>query len=531
MRYLLRKIKFLTSLKDAAEENQDTDSSFPAHLSKSLKKNLETIQLTLRNSGDIIVREFSFGSQPQVDAALVFVDGMVNKVIINEGIVKPLIYDTHLMNSRALHDIDIKFIQQSLLAVGDVKEKLEFNDLLASLLYGNTIFLLDGSSSFLDIDTKGWNTRSLEEPKIEQVVRGPREGFTETLRTNTSLLRRKIQNPNLVIEQMVLGKQTHTLICLAYLDGVAPPALVGEVKRRLKLIKVDSILESGYIEQYIEDAPYSPFATVGNSEKPDRVAARILEGRVAILVDGTPFVLTVPMLFIEGFQAAEDYYSRPYYASFIRIIRFIAFMITMFAPALYVALESYHPELIPTALLLTMAAAVEGTPFPAVVEALMMGIIFELLREGGVRLPTPIGPALSIVGALIIGDAAVKAGLVGSPMVIVIAITAVSSFLVVTHTDAVTLLRFILVVMAGILGLYGIGITIIGILIHLCAIRSFGLPYLSPMAPLSWSHLKDSYIRAPLKALVHRRSIISELDPERQSFRLDLNQPEETDMN
>ncbi|MGS0745010.1 spore germination protein [Syntrophomonas erecta subsp. sporosyntropha] len=486
---------------------------------------METIQTLLKNSKDIVIREFCFGNQSQVHAALVFIDGMVNKSVINDNIVKPLIYDTHLINSQALHENDIKFIRRSLLAVGDVNEKTGFNELIASLLYGNAIFLLDGSDSFLDIDAKGWQTRAIEEPKVEQTVRGPREGFTETLRTNTAMLRRKIHNPNLVLEQMVLGRRTHTLVYIAYVDGVAPPALVEEVKRRLNIITIDDILESGYIEQFIEDAPYSPFATVGNSEKPDRVAARILEGRVAILVDGTPFVLTVPSLFIEGFQAAEDYYSRPYYASLVRFIRFIAFIITLLAPGLYVALESFQPELVPTPLLLTMAAAVEGTPFPAVVEALLMGIIFELLREGGIRLPATIGPALSIVGALIIGDSAVKAGLIGAPMVIVIALTAVSSFLVISHTDAVTLLRFGLIIMAGFLGIYGLGIGLIAILFHLCSLRSFGLTYLSPIDPISWSHLKDTFIRAPLRFLVIRRPLIREIDPERASFRLDLNKP------
>ena len=525
MRRLLKKLKFLLSIKGKSAQNEDGPAP-PKELSRHLKKNLETIRALLRNSNDIIIREFCFGDQSQAHAALVFIDGMVNKSVINDNIVKPLIYDTNLIDSKELHENDIKFIRQSLLAVGDVTEKTGCDELVASLLYGNVIFLLDGSNSFLDIDAKGWQTRAIEEPKIDQTVRGPREGFTETLRINTSMLRRKIHNPNLVIEQMVLGKRTRTLICLAYVSGVAPPALVEEVKRRLNLIKIDDILESGYIEEFIEDAPCSPFATVGNSEKPDRVAARILEGRVAILVDGTPFALTVPSLFIEGFQAAEDYYSRPFYASLIRFIRFIAFLITLLAPGLYVALESFQPELVPTPLLLTMAAAVEGTPFPAVVEALLMVVIFELLREGGIRLPVTIGPALSIVGALIIGDAAVKAGLIGAPMVIVIAITAVSSFLVVSHTDAVTLLRFALVIMAGFLGIYGIGVGLIAILFHLCSLRSFGLTYLSPIDPISWSHLKDTFIRAPMRFLVIRKPVIREIDPERASFRLDLKKPQ-----
>lgn len=524
-RYFLKKLRFWAVIRSKMGQKSDHDPGSLTVWSQDLQDNLQTIQTLLHNSADLITREFSFGNHSQVQAAVIFVDGLVNKIVINESIVKPLLFDTHLIESQVLRESDLEYVRRSLLAVGDVSEKTGFHELIASLLFGNVIFLLDGSGSFLVIDAKGWQTRGIEEPRVEQTVRGPREGFTETLRTNTSMLRRKIHNPNLVFEQMVIGKRTHTLVCLAYVKGVAPPALVEEVKRRLNLITIDDILESGYIEELIEDSPFSPFATVGNSEKPDRVAARILEGRVAILVDGTPFVLTVPSLFIEGFQAAEDYYSRPYYASFVRLTRFIGFAITLLAPGIYVALESFHPELLPTPLVITMASAVEGTPFPAVVEALLMITIFELLREGGIRLPATIGPALSIVGALIIGDAAVKAGLIGAPMVIVVSITALSSFLVVPHTDAITLLRFGLTIMAGFLGIYGVGVGLIAILVHLCSLRSFGLSYLAPVVPLSWPQLKDAFIRAPLRSLINRRPAIRALDPERESFRLDLKKP------
>lgn len=525
MRGLLKKLRFWAELRDKLEQTNDDGPVLPKELNGDLKRDVETIQILLGNSSDLIIREFNFGDQSKVHAALVFIDGMVDKSLINESIVRPLIYDTHLIKSQALHQHDLNYIWRCLLAVGDVDEKIGFDELIASLLYGNAIFLLNGSDNFLVIDAKGWKTRSIEELKVEQTVRGPREGFTETLRTNTSMLRRKIHNPNLVFEQMVIGERTHTLVCLAYIKDVAPADLVNEVKRRLRLIRIDSVLESGYIEELIEDAPFSPFATVGNSEKPDRVAARILEGRVVILVDGTPFALTVPYLFIESFQAAEDYYSRPYFSSFVRLIRFLGFAITLLAPAVYVALESFHPELIPTSLMLTMASAVEGTPFPAVVEALLMITVFELLREGGVRLPATIGPALSIVGALIIGDAAVKAGLVGAPMVIVVAVTALSSFLVIPQTDAVTLLRFGLTIMAGFLGIYGVGVGLIAILVHLCSLRSFGLSYLSPIDPISWPQLKDTFIRAPLRFLFNRQPVMQALDPEREFFRLDSKKP------
>jgi len=297
-------------------------------------------------------------------------------------------YDIHLLSGESRAAINnIKEIHNLLLSIGDVREVRFIDDVIKSCLYGNTILLLDGYDEALDIDTKGWQTRAIEEPPTEAVIRGPREGFTETLRTNTALLRRKILDPDLTIESMVLGTRTRTRIAIVYLKSIANPKLVQEVKDRLQRINTDSILESGYIEQFIEDAPFSPFPTIGNSERPDKVASKLISGRVAILVDGTPFVLTVPMLFIEGFHAAEDFYSRPYLTGFIRIVRFGAYLVSILTPALYVALTTFHQELIPTDLLITMAASNEGTPFPAVLEALLMGVIFEGLREGSVRLP------------------------------------------------------------------------------------------------------------------------------------------------
>ncbi|NLO21174.1 MAG: spore germination protein [Syntrophomonadaceae bacterium] len=496
-------------------------------LNTDLDENLIRLREIIGSSPDMVVRKFNFGPRYSYKAALFFVDGLVDKKIINETIIKPLMYDMHLLDTQQIRPMkDASQLQSILLSVGDVKEVSSFEELIKASLYGNTVLLVDGFSKALDIDTKGWQARSVQEPTIEQVVRGPREGFTETLRYNTALLRRKILNPNLIIEQMIVGEQTRTHIAIAYLKGVSSPELLAEVRSRLSRIKTDAILESGYIEQFIEDAPYSLFSTVGNTEKPDIAAARILEGRVAILVDGTPFALTVPMLFIEGFQAAEDYYSRPYYASFIRLLRFAAFFLSILAPAVYVALLTYHQEFIPTPLLITMALSVQGIPFPALVEAILMGLIFEILREGGIRLPQQVGQAISIVGALVIGQAAVQAGLVDQAMIILIAFTAVSSFLVVTHTDASTLIRFLLVLMAGVLGAFGIVIGLLALLVHLAALRSFGVPYLEPIAPLVIGDLKDSYIRAPWWTMLKRPHLIAVQNPTRQSDNLRPSPPQ-----
>jgi len=286
----------------------------------------------------------------------------------------------------------------------------------------------------------------------------------------------------------------------------------------LEEINIDSILESGYIEQYIEDAPFSLFATVGNSEKPDVIAAKLLEGRAAIIVDGTPFVLTMPFLLLESFQSAEDYYSRPVYTTLIRLTRFFAFFVTVLAPAIYVAVTTFHQELIPTTLLLTMAAAREGIPFPAVAESLIMIAAFEILREAGVRLPRPVGQALSIVGALVMGEAAVSAGLIGAPMVIVIAITAVSGFIVPGQADSAAVLRILYLILGSSMGGFGITVGLLGTLVHLASIRSFGYPYLSPIAPLQAEDLKDTFVRAPLWFMLSRPRGMAEEDVKRRDF-------------
>jgi spore germination protein KA len=301
-----------------------------------------------------------------------------------------------------------------------------------------------------------------------------------------------------------------------YLDGVADHKVVDTVKYRISRLDVDSILESGYIEEYVEDAPFSPFATVGYSEKPDVVAGRLLEGRVAVVVDGTPFVLTAPMLFIESFQTAEDYYTRPLYASLMRILRYLAYFITVFAPALFIALTAFHQELIPTTLLFTIANAREGTPFPVFLETFIMVVTFETLREAGIRLPRPVGQAVSIVGALIMGDAAISAGLVGAPVVIVVAIMAVAGFLVPAQNDSASLLRIGMMVLAAFAGFYGVSMGFLALLLHLGSLTSFGVPYFDGF---TWTrNLQDSIIRMPLWSMIRRPKDIARNDITRRRF-------------
>ncbi len=524
--YIFKKLRFWQIQNSDKEDN--TQKPAQSDISQDIEKNLNVLKDILGMSCDIVIREFAFGRKEQNKVALIFIEGLADKTVINENIIKPLMYDSRLMWKDMPPEADnIDTVKTTMLSVTEVEQIVSINEAADACLSGDTVFLMDGSKEALVISSKGWKARSVEEPKTESVVRGPREGFSETLRTNMALLRRKIKNVDFTLEAMKIGRLTKTDICIAYLKNVANPKLIEEIKRRLKRINTDAILESGYIEQFIEDAPFSIFPTVANSEKPDAVAAKLLEGRAAILVDGTPFVLTVPMVFIESFQSSEDYYSRPYLASLLRLLRFAAFLISILAPAVYVALTTFHQELIPTSLLFTMAAAHEGVPFPAVVEAGIMMITFEILREAGVRLPRPIGQAISIVGALVIGESAVSAGLIGAPMVIVVSITAVSSFVVSAQTDAGTILRFILLILSGAMGGFGITIGLLGLCVHLASLRSFGTPYLSPIAPLSVRDLKDAFIRAPIWSMSTRPRTIGWHDRQRQEFKLKPEPPGE----
>lgn len=519
--FIVRKLRFAKIKKKSEKaENRPEDETYEYEgkegkkFTDNLDANIEILRNIITESSDLIFRRFVFGEDK--NAAIVYIDGLIDKTLVHENILKPLMGAESFKDGELPEKIDIEYVKSKLLFVGSIDEKESVDDIVSKILSGDTVFLMDGAKKALAVSLRGWERRGIEEPQTESVVRGPREGFTETLRINTSMLRRKIKNPNLKFETLTIGERTKTDVCIAYINGLAKPELIEEIKARLSKIKTDAILESGYIEQYIEDAPFSIFSTVANSEKPDKVAAKLLEGRAAILVDGTPFVLTVPMVFIESFQAAEDYYSRPFFASTIRLLRFIAFFISILAPALYVAMSTFHQELIPTALLLSMAAAHEGVPFPAALEAAIMIIVFEILREAGVRLPRPIGQAVSIVGALVIGEAAVSAGLIGAPMVIVVAITAVSSFAVPSQTDSAAIIRFCLLILAGVMGGYGIAIGLLAMLVHLSALRSFGIPYLMPLAPFNRSGMRDTFIRAPIWAMKKRPLGIA-LDEDRQS--------------
>lgn len=487
-------------------QSNNRELKIPNHI-QGIRKMLED---TFEDSNDLVLREIFLGENHSIPVLIAFINGMVNEQLLNSDIIKPLMRKSNFEQSNFLFKKNTLFhlLSNNLISSCVIDEINVFEDSIHAILAGSTVVFMHGEERALRVGLIGGAKRNVEEPVTESVVRGPREGFTESIRTNTALLRRKIRNPNLRFVSFLIGEQTKTEISICYIKGITNKELIVEVKNRLSKIQTDSILESGYIEEFIEDASFSLFPTVGNSEKPDIIASKILEGRIAILCDGTPFALTVPHLFVEVLQASEDYYSRWIYSFMVRFVRLMAFFISTMTPAYYVALLSFHQDVIPFKLLLTMSSSRQGIPFSSFFEALLMIFTFELLREAGIRMPRPIGQAISIVGALVIGDAAVRAGLVSIPMVVVIAITAISSFIIPQLAGTLLIMRLLILLAANIVGIFGIIISSVIILIHMCSLKSFGVPYLSPLTPLEPDDLKDTFIRFPLWALLTKPNIL-----------------------
>ncbi|MFA5527036.1 MAG: spore germination protein [Peptostreptococcales bacterium] len=513
---LFRKLNYLKlGSSPTSSENITTQQE----ISESIDAVKNQLNATFFDCSDFAIREIEAG---KVKMILAFMDGIVKQDSINANILKPLLTELKLtgldekMDSKNAFEI----LTKNLLSESRIRTNYDFSQSIDAILTGDTVLFIDGNNKALQFDTKGFESRGVTEPQTEAVVRGPREGFTETLRVNTALLRRKIKTPDLKLERIIVGRQTQTEICIAYIKGIANDDVISTVKARLEKIDTDAILESGYIEEFIEDSPLSLFPTIGNSEKPDIVAAKLLEGRVAIICDGTPFVLTVPYLFIESIQASEDYYSRSFYSSFIRWIRVLALFITTLVPALYVAIICFHQDMIPSELFITISASREGIPFSPLVESLLMVITFELLREAGVRMPKAVGDAVSIVGALVLGQASVEAGLVSNLMVIVIAITAITGFVITPMAGIVPIIRICLLLSANILGLMGIALTFVAIYVHACSLWSFGVPYMAPVSPLYGMDLKDAFIRVPVWAMLKRPKALTERNKDSSTFRM-----------
>ncbi|MFD0957861.1 spore germination protein [Paenibacillus chungangensis] len=487
-------------------------------IKSSLLEMLDAIGSELGNSADLNTRRLSCSGGMNSDSiAIVYMENMVDESQLDEFVIKPLLN----VSGSASAQERMEQIRNKLLATGAVTVISHFKQLFQQLLAGNTVILIDGCTHTLSAGTAGGVKRNMQEPRTEQALRGPREGFTETLLDNTALIRRKIRSPRLWLERKTIGKVTQTPVGIMYMKDLADEGVLKELRYRLDCIHIDGILESGYIEELISDQKWTPFPTIINNERPDVIVSYLLEGRVAILIEGTPFVLVVPTTLNAFFQAAEDYYHNYQMATFLRMLRFVSFVIALLMPSIYVAIVGYHQEMIPTPLLLKLAAQREGVPFPAYLEAFFMEFVFEILREAVLRMPGNAGNAVPIVGGLVIGQSVVEAGIVSSAVVIVVSFTAIASFVAPVYSlgIAARLLRFILLLAASTLGFYGIALVVLLLLLHLSNLRSFGLPYLKPFAPFNWRDMKDSLIRAPIWMFKQRPHQLAERNHTRQDSR------------
>ncbi|MBZ4653009.1 MAG: GerA spore germination protein [Peptococcaceae bacterium] len=479
------------------------------------KKNLEEIYSLPKNK-DIVIREFTIALKPPIKAFVVFMEGLADKNVINNTVLKPLMILSNMEEKVTILEL-AEYIKDHILPGNQVEVLAEYKQIVERVNFGMTAVFIDGSPKCLVVETKGWDKRPIGKTETEQVIRGPLEAFNETLRSNTALIRKLVRNEKLITEMFKVGERNKSDVAIMYLEDVASPVLVEEVKRRITSIKTDIVAESGSLEQFIEDHPFMPSPQILNTERPDRVASFLVEGKVAILVDGSPQVLVVPVTIFSLLHSAEDYYLRMPYGNFLRFLRVAAIFITIMTPSIYLAIETFHQEMIPTDLILVMAAARETVPFPTIMEVFMMEFAFELIREAGVRVPGVIGNTLGIVGALILGQAAVQAGIVSPILIIVVAVTGLASFAIPNYSMSFAFrgVRFIFTILAGIFGFFGVSAGLFILLTTIAGMKSFGVPLLAPIGPRTKAG-PDLVIRGSVWSMEQRPDETDTLDRQRQ---------------
>lgn len=489
----------------AADGNMNAEEpKVPVPIPSSSAEIKAALENAFNGSFDFVIKSFEDDL-----VIMAFIDGLVDKLLMAETVVEPIMQAVKEIKAGGSEKKKAVYLKPKLASICSMAEFTNFDECINSILSGGAIVFVDGDATALNISEQKFDKRAISEPASETVSRGSREGFTEAIQVNTTLLRRIIKDSNLIFEMMQVGRVTKTNVSICYLKGLANQEIIDEVRKRLRNIKTDAILESGYLEEYIADSPLSIFPMAFNTERPETVAGGILDGKVAIICDGTPNVLTVPNLFVDYLQYAEDYNNRWFFSTIIRSVRLIAFFISIMAPAFYIALLCFHQDVIPFKLLVTLTAARQDVPFPPLIEMLVLTVLFEIIKESGLRISRSIGQAVSIVGGLIIGEAAVQAGIFSAPAVVIIGATSLSAFIISKLDATVIIMRVSLMIAANILGILGIVLATTGFFIYMCSIKSFGVPYLSPIAPLDGNDLKDTFVRIPLWAMFERPETIT----------------------
>lgn len=498
---LYAKIRSQGSFRQNADAGNPDGSPIPPDLDAVEQQLYQTVG----KSSDLIIRKLPVDGSPAV--LIVCIDGLCDKDLLDRDVVGHIM-EYHPVSQSAQSPFP-SYLKDKLLRICAVKETSDFDKAVISVLSGDAALFTDGAPSAFLIGIRKSEKRMPNEPRTSTVLRGPREGFVESILVNQSMIRRKIVNPALRFETFFIGEQTKTQVELCYLADVANAQIVDEVRRRISDIKTDAILESAYIESFLEDAPFSLFETVGNTERPDTAAAKILEGRVAVLCDGTPFVLTLPYLFVESLQAGDDYYSRPAVSFFGKTIRILGFLLTLYLPALYVSLTCFNQGAIPFKLLVTIYSEHANIPTGVFVSCLFVLFLFAVIKETASLLPRPVAQSISVVGGVVVGQAVVMAGLVSIPTVIVIAITVLTGYGIPELDRPVSIIRLLLLIGANMAGNFGIIFFSVVFLASVCSLKSVGIPYLSPIAPLCGYDLKDVFFSFPVWAIFRKPETIT----------------------
>lgn len=491
------------------EQLYNSQNEITAVLSYQLKENMDAIEALFRNCDDIVKKQFVIQcSDRSISAYMVYVDGLTDSKMIQEYVIRPLLNRDDYLST----DIFQEFFQ-SKIDMADIAEEMSFDKAVNRIMAGDTVLFMDGYNKVIVISSKNLPVRGIQESKTEAVMRGPRDSFNESLRTGTALIRRRIKDPKCKIEQNKFGQRSRTDYALIYMEDLVEEKVLDAVRDQLETYETDAIYDSGMLEHFMSQKWYSPFPVIQSTERPDKVASSLLEGRVAIVVDNSPEVLLLPATFNTFFQASDDYYTQWSVATFARILRYVASILAIGLPGFYIAITSFHLEMLPTELLLAIAQARSAITFPVVIEVLLMELEFELLREAGIRLPGALGNTIGIVGGLIVGQAAVEAGLVSTIVVIVVALTALASFTIPNESfaSAYRLLKFFLIIVSAIWGLYGFILGMLLIAIHLSGMTSYGIPYMTPAVSSGsgeYESRKDFILRLPIY-LMRKRPIFT----------------------
>jgi spore germination protein KA len=470
----------------------------------------DNLRAILGTSADFVCRSLLIRDNPDTPAVLAFVDGLVDNKVVNDNVLKPLSQDERFDSCKTEADASA-LISTGLIYSSSIKVRTNMKALVDDILTGNTAIIFNSEKTAFTFEIKNNLFRSIAEPTGENVIKGAKDSFIENLKTNTALCRLKVTSPYLTIEEFLVGKQTKTKVMLIYISNIAADKLINEVRKRLKAIDIDRVFTPGTIEEYIVDDKYSTFPQLVSTERPDRFCSSLADGRAGIIIDGIPIAYVVPGTLLQFIQTPDDYSNQFIIGSVLRLLRFISLFITLVLPGFYICITTFHSEMLPAELAFSIVASKEGVPFPMFVEVIILLVAFEMLVEAGLRLPKTIGQTVSIVGALVVGQAAVEAKIISPATVIIVAATAITAFTLPNQdfSNSIRLWRFIFVISSSIIGMFGLTFGLVTLLFHWCRLESFGVPYLDPFVANEDEQLQDTIFRLPMSTMKKRPSSLN----------------------